>query len=99
LAIISGYVNLLIAGKPGEVNSRQLRALRDICASSRRLEHRISRLLVFGSQQANRLTFAWLWQPLLRAAAIFSAKAANPDSSVSGESKRSHGLKESAQAD
>jgi signal transduction histidine kinase len=58
LAIISGYVNLLIAGKLGEVNSRQLSALRDICASSRRLEHRISQLLVFGSQQANRLTLS-----------------------------------------
>jgi signal transduction histidine kinase len=59
LAIISGYVNLLIAGKLGEVNSRQMLALRDICASSRRLEHRISQLLVFGSQQANRLALAF----------------------------------------
>jgi signal transduction histidine kinase len=59
LAIISGYVNLLIAGKLGEMNSRQLRALRDICASSRRLEHRISQLLLFGSHQANRLTLSF----------------------------------------
>jgi len=59
LAIISGYVNLLIAGKLGEVNARQLRALRDICASSRRLEERISQLLLFGAQQANRLTVAF----------------------------------------
>jgi signal transduction histidine kinase len=58
LAIITGYVNLLIAGKLGEVNSRQLRALRDICASSRRLEHRIAQLLLFGAQQANRLTLS-----------------------------------------
>ena len=56
LAIISGYVNLLIAGKLGEVNARQLRALRDICASSRRLEERISQLLLHGAQKANRLT-------------------------------------------
>jgi signal transduction histidine kinase len=59
LAIISGYVNLLIAGKLGEVNARQLRALRDICASSRRLEQRISQLLLFGAQQANRLTVSF----------------------------------------
>jgi signal transduction histidine kinase len=59
LAIIAGYVNLLIAGKLGEVNARQLHALRDICASSRRLEHRISQLLLFGAQQANRVTLAF----------------------------------------
>jgi hypothetical protein len=59
LAIITGYVNLLIAGQLGEVNSRQLRALRDICASSRRLEHRISQLLLFGAQRANRLTLTF----------------------------------------
>jgi signal transduction histidine kinase len=59
LAIISGYVNLLIAGKLGEVNARQLSALRDISASSRRLEQRISQLLLFGSQQANRLTLSF----------------------------------------
>ncbi len=59
LAIISGYVNLLIAGKLGEVNARQLRALRDICASSRRLEERISQLLLHGAQRANRLTVAF----------------------------------------
>jgi signal transduction histidine kinase len=59
LAIISGYVNLLIAGKLGEVNARQLRALRDICASSRRLEQHVAQLLLLGSQQANRVTYSF----------------------------------------
>lgn len=58
LAILSGYLNLLVAEKLGTVNEKQMQALKDMVGSCRRLDRSISKLLAFGASTAHQLRLA-----------------------------------------
>lgn len=55
LAIISGYLNLLVANKLGPVNHRQKQALDDMVGSCKRLDQSIAKLLTFGATATDKL--------------------------------------------
>ena len=49
LAVVSGYIELLLSGKLGELNERQQRVLQDMQSSSSRLQRLTSDFLTFSS--------------------------------------------------
>jgi signal transduction histidine kinase len=51
LAVVSGYIELLLGGKLGGLNERQHRVLEDMQASSQRLQRLITDFLTFSSLQ------------------------------------------------
>jgi signal transduction histidine kinase len=56
LAVITGFVNLLMGQKLGTVTPRQLEALKDIATSCRRLEDAITKLLYHSANNAKKQT-------------------------------------------
>ena len=56
LAVIAGFVNLLLGQKLGTVTPRQLEALRDIATSCRRLDDAVGKLLYYAANGARRQT-------------------------------------------
>ena len=56
LAVISGFVNLLLRQKLGAVSPRQLEALKDIAASCRRLDDAVGKLLYYAANGAREQT-------------------------------------------
>jgi signal transduction histidine kinase len=56
LAVIAGFVNLLLGQKLGTVTARQLEALKDIAASCRRLDDAVGKLLYYAANDARTQT-------------------------------------------
>ncbi len=55
LAVISGYIELLLSGKLGELNERQQRVLEDMQSSGSRLQRLISDFLTFSALETGAL--------------------------------------------
>ena len=49
LAVISGYVELLVTGKLGNLNEKQQRVMEDMHVSSNRLQRLVNDFLTFSS--------------------------------------------------
>ena len=56
LAVVSGYIELLISGKLGPLNERQNRCLEDMQSSSARLHRLITDFLTFSSLEVGKIT-------------------------------------------
>lgn len=56
LAIIAGYIELLLSEKPGALNDRQRRALKDSQANCKRLQLVIQDLLTWSALEAGKIT-------------------------------------------
>lgn len=56
LAVVSGYVELLISGKLGPLNERQTSVLEDMYASSLRLQRLVTDFLTFSALQTGNLS-------------------------------------------
>ncbi|MGI9103991.1 MAG: sensor histidine kinase [Terriglobales bacterium] len=55
LAVVSGYIELLMSGKLGSLNDRQNRCLEDMYSSSQRLQRLITDFLTFSALQTGNL--------------------------------------------
>jgi two-component system sensor histidine kinase ResE len=56
LAIITGYIELLLSEKPGALNDRQRRALKDSHANCRRLQRVIEDFLTWSALETGKIT-------------------------------------------
>src|SRR5579884_2686017 len=55
LAVLSGYVELLISGKLGAINEKQHHVLQDMQVSSKRLQRLVTDFLTFASLQTGNI--------------------------------------------
>jgi signal transduction histidine kinase len=59
LAIITGYIELLLAGKTGPINERQKGILSEVSANCLRLQRFIGDLLMLGAVESGKLTMRY----------------------------------------
>ena len=56
LAVIAGYIELLLSGRPGPLNERQTRALQDSHANCQRLQRFIQDFLTYSALETGKIT-------------------------------------------